>query len=282
MKQGEIVIYKTSDENNFQLDVRVEDETVWLTQAQMSELFQTTRNNITLHISNVFKENELQENSVCKDSLLTASDGKKYKTKLYNLDVIISVGYRVKSKRGTQFRIWANKILKEYLLKGYAINQRFERIEGDIWHLKNKVDEIDFQIKTNLPPNEGIFYNGQIFDAYKFVSDLIKSAKNSIVLIDNYIDESVLTLLSKRNTDVSTTIFTANISNQFKLDLKRYNAQYPQIEVKLFTKAHDRFFIIDNKTVYHIGASLKDLGKKWFAFSKINLDAPEMINKINR
>lgn len=248
----------------------------------MSELFQTTRNNITLHISNVFKENELQENSVCKDSLLTASDGKKYKTKLYNLDVIISVGYRVKSKRGTQFRIWANKILKEYLLKGYAINQRFERIEGDIWHLKNKVDEIDFQIKTNLPPNEGIFYNGQIFDAYKFVSDLIKSAKNSIVLIDNYIDESVLTLLSKRNTDVSTTIFTANISNQFKLDLKRYNAQYPQIEVKLFTKAHDRFFIIDNKTVYHIGASLKDLGKKWFAFSKINLDAPEMINKINR
>jgi len=146
--------------------------------------------------------------------------------------------------------------------------------------LKNKVNEIDFQIKTNLPPNEGIFYDGQIFDAYKFVSKLIKTAKNSIVLIDNYIDESVLTLLSKRNPDVDTTIYTANISKQFKLDVKRHNAQYPKIEVIQFTKAHDRFLIIDNETVYHIGASLKDLGKKWFAFSKINLDAKEMMNKI--
>jgi len=280
MEKGEIVIYKTTDTNDFQLEVRVEDETVWLTQAQMSDLFQTTRNNVTLHISNVFKENELQENSVCKDSLLTASDGKKYKTKLYNLDVIISVGYRVKSKRGTQFRIWANKVLKDYLLKGYAINQRFEKMEGDVWHLKNKVNEIDFQIKTNLPPNEGIFYDGQIFDAYTFVSELIKTAKVSIVLIDNYIDETVLTLLSKRNTDVNATIYTANISKQFKLDVKRHNAQYPKIEVKQFTKAHDRFLIIDNETVYHIGASLKDLGKKWFAFSKIKLDANEMMKKI--
>lgn len=281
MEQGEIVIYKTSDEYNFQLEVRVEDETVWLTQAQMSELFQTTRNNITLHISNVFKESELQESSVCKDSLLTASDGKKYKTKLYNLDVIISVGYRVKSKRGTQFRIWSNKVLKQYLLKGHAFNHRFEKIESDVWYLKNKVNEIDFQVKTSLPPNEGIFYDGQVFDAYKFVSQLIKTAKNSIVLIDNYIDESVLTLLSKRNPSVSAAIFTANISKQFKLDLKRHNAQYPIIEVKQFTKAHDRFLIIDHETVYHIGASLKDLGKRWFAFSKINLDAKEMVTKMN-
>ena len=281
MEQGEIVIYKTSDQNNFQLEVRVENETVWMTQAQMADLFQTTRNNVTLHISNVFKENELQEISVCKDSLLTASDGKKYKTKLYNLDVIISVGYRVKSRRGTQFRIWANKVLKEYLLKGHVINQRFDKIEGDVWHLRNKVEEIDFQIKTNLPPNEGIFYNGQIFDAYTFVSELIKSAEASIVLIDNYIDETVLTLLSKRNPDVNATIYTANISRQFKLDVKQYNAQYPKIEVKQFKKSHDRFLIIDNETVYHIGASLKDLGKKWFAFSKINLDAEEMLNKID-
>ncbi len=280
MEQGEIVIYKSTDTNNFQLEVRVEDETVWLTQAQMADLFQTTRNNVTLHISNVFKENELQENSVGKDSLLTASDGKKYKTKLYNLDVIISVGYRVKSKRGTQFRIWANKILKDYLLKGHAINHRFEKIEGDVWHLKNKVDEIDFQIKTNLPPNEGIFFDGQIFDAYTFVSELIKTAKSSIVLIDNYIDESVLTLLSKRGKSVSATIYTANISKQLKLDVKRHNAQYPKIEVTQFTKAHDRFLIIDSETVYHIGASLKDLGKKWFAFSKIKLDAKEMMKKI--
>jgi len=151
----------------------------------MAELFQTSRNNVTLHITNIFKEDELQEVAVCKDSLLTANDGKKYKTKLYNLDVIISVGYRVKSKRGTQFRIWANKILKDYLLKGHAINQRLEKIERDFWHLKNKVDEINFQINTNLPPNEGIFYDGQIFDAYKFVVELVKKAEKSIVLIDN-------------------------------------------------------------------------------------------------
>lgn len=278
MEQGEIVIYKTSDADDFQLEVRVEDETVWLTQAQMAQLFQTTRNNVTLHISNVFKENELQQNSVCKDSLLTASDGKKYKTKLYNLDVIISVGYRVKSKRGTQFRIWANKILKDYLLKGYAINHRVDKIERTLIEHDQKFELL---INTNLPPNEGIFYDGQIFDAYKFVSELVKSAKKSIVLIDNYIDESVLTLLSKRNPDVDATIFTANISKQFKLDLKRYNAQYPKIEVKQFKKSHDRFLIIDYETVYHIGASLKDLGKKWFAFSKINLDAKEMITKID-
>jgi hypothetical protein len=281
MEHGEIVIYKASDSNDFQLEVRVENETVWLSQAQMGKLFQTTRNNVTLHISNIFKEKELQENSVSKESLLTASDGKKYKTKLYNLDVIISVGYRVKSQRGTQFRIWANKILKEYLLKGYAINQRFEKIEGDVWHLKNKVDEIDFQINTNLPPNEGIFYDGQIFDAYKFVSELIKSAKNSIILIDNYIEESVLTLLSKRNPNVNTTIFTKTITKQFKLDLKKFNAQYPEIKVFEFKKSHDRFLIIDNKTVYHIGASLKDLGKKWFAFSKIQLSANEIIAKLS-
>ncbi len=280
MEQGEIVIYKTTDSNDFQLKVRVEDETVWLTQAQMSELFQTTRNNVTLHISNIFKEKELQENSVCKDSLLTASDGKKYKTKLYNLDVIISVGYRVKSQRGTQFRIWANKVLKEFLLKGYAINQRFEKIEGDVWNLKNKVEEIDLQIKTNLPPNQGIFYDGQIFDSYKFVAELVKSAKKSIVLIDNYIDESVLTLLSKRNPNVDATIFTNTVSYQFKLDLKKFNAQYPEIKVNEFKKSHDRFLIIDKKTVYHIGASLKDLGKKWFAFSKIQINANEIIAKL--
>jgi hypothetical protein len=280
MEQGEIVIYKANDKADFQLEVRIEEETVWLTQAQMSELFQTTRNNITLHIGNIFKENELDENSVCKDSLLTASDGKKYKTKYYNLDVIISVGYRVKSKVGTQFRIWANKVLKEYLLKGYAVNHRIERIENDVNYLKRKVNEFDFQIKTNLPPHEGVFYDGQIFDAHLFVSGLIKTAYQSIILIDNYIDESVLALLSKRKPNVKAAIYTANISPQLKLDIKRFNAQYPRIEIKLFTRSHDRFLIIDHQTVYHVGASLKDLGKKWFAFSKIGLDAQEMIEKL--
>lgn len=189
----------------------------------MADLFQTTRNNITLHISNIFKENELDETSVGKESLLTARDGKKYKTKIYNIDVIISVGYRVKSVRGTQFRIWANKVLKDYLLKGYAVNQRFERIEKDVNYLKNKVDEFDFQIRTSLPPNEGIFFEGQVFDAYIFVGDLVKSAQKSIVLIDNYVDESVLSILSKRKKNVSAMIFTSNLTKQLKLDLKKHN-----------------------------------------------------------
>lgn len=288
MEQGEIVIYKASDKADFQLEVRIEEETVWLTQVQMSELFQTTRNNVTMHISNIFKDGELEKSMVCKDFLHTTQHGaivgktQEKVIKLYNLDVIISVGYRVKSKRGTQFRIWANKVLKEYLLNGYAASHRFERIENDVNYLKRKVDEFDFRIKTNLPPHEGVFYDGQIFDAHLFVSNLIKTATQSIILIDNYIDESVLSLLSKRKTNVHTTIYSANISNQLKLDLKRFNAQYPRIEVKQFTRSHDRFLIIDRQEVYHIGASLKDLGKKWFAFSKIGLDAREMIEKLER
>jgi hypothetical protein len=280
MNEGKIVIYQSADNPEFQIEVRVEEETVWLTQAQMAELFQTTRNNVTLHISNLFKDKELQMNSVSKDSLLTASDGKKYKTRLYNLDVIISVGYRVKSQRGTQFRIWANKVLKEYLLKGYTLNQRFEKIEGDVWYLKNKIDEIDFQIKTNLPPNEGIFFDGQVFDAWQFVFSIVENAEESITLIDNYIDESVLTLLLKRKPGVKATIYSANISKQFQLNLEKHNTQYPFIQVFKFDNSHDRFLITDNKTVYHIGASLKDLGKKWFAFSKIQLDASDLLNKL--
>lgn len=278
--KNEIIIYQP-DEQSVRLEVRIEEDTVWLTQAQMADLFQTTRNNITLHITNIFKEKELEENSVGKESLLTANDGKKYKTKLYNLDVIISVGYRVKSIRGTQFRIWANKVLKDYLLKGYAVNQRFKRIEKDVNYLKNKVDEFDFQIRTSLLPNEGIFFEGQVFDAYIFVSDLIKSAKESIILIDNYVDESVLSILSKRNKNVSAMIYTSNLTKHLKLDLKKHNEQYPIIEIKAFNKSHDRFIIIDNESVYHIGASLKDLGKKWFAFSKIELDPNDLILKLN-
>ena len=274
--KGEIIIYQPDDKST-QLEVRIEEETVWLTQTQMAELFQTTRNNITLHISNIFKENELVQISVSKDSLLTALDGKNYKTKFYNLDVIISVGYRVKSQRGTQFRIWANRVLKDFLLKGYVFTHRIDRIETKLLEHDQKFDLL---IKTHLTPNEGIFYDGQIFDAYQFVSDIVKSAKKSIVLIDNYVDDSVLTLLSKRNKSVEATIYTAAISMQFKLDLKKFNSQYPTINVKTFTKSHDRFLIIDDSIVYHIGASLKDLGKKWFAFSKIELDAKEMIRKL--
>ena len=277
MNRPEIIIYQPED-LTLVFDVRVEDETVWLTQIQMADLFQTTRNNITIHIGNIFKEKELEEISVGKDSLLAARDGKKYHTKFYNLDVIISVGYRVKSQRGTQFRIWANRVLREFLLKGHVLNQRVDRIESKLIDHDHKFDML---IKTNLPPTEGIFYDGQIFDAYAFVANLIKSAKKSIILIDNYVDETVLILLSKRSDKVSAMIYTKNISKQLGLDLKKHNEQYPSIEIKEFTKSHDRFLIIDEKTIYHIGASLKDLGRKWFAFSRIKLNAKDLIDSLN-
>ena len=278
MNKPEIIIYQPED-LTLVFDVRVEDETVWLTQIQMADLFQTTRNNITIHIGNIFKEKELEEISVGKDSLLAARDGKKYHTKFYNLDVIISVGYRVKSQRGTQFRIWANRVLREFLLKGHVLNQRVDRIESKLIDHDQKFDML---IKTNLPPTEGIFYDGQIFDAYAFVANLIKSAKKSIILIDNYVDETVLVLLSKRSDKVSAMIYTKNISKQLGLALKKHNEQYPSIEIKEFTKSHDRFLIIDEKTIYHIGASLKDLGNKWFAFSRIKLNAKDLIDNLNR
>lgn len=277
--QGEIILYQPDSE--VKLEVRLEEETVWLTQAQMAELFQTTRNNVTLHIRNIFKEGELVENSVCKESLRTAADGKKYRTNFYNLDVIISVGYRVKSVRGTQFRQWANKVLKEYLLKGYSVNQRLSnlehRVESKFIEHEKRLDridgKIDFFVRTSLPPVEGIFYDGQLFDAYKFATDLIRTAKKSILLIDNYVDESVLLMLSKRNNGVKADIYTQTISSQLQLDLNRHNSQYPPIKIHVYKKSHDRFLILDGTDVYHIGASLKDLGKKMFAFSKLEIPA---------
>jgi hypothetical protein len=271
---NEIILYQS--DNAVQLEVMLENETVWLTLNQMSILFERDKSVISRHISNIFKEQELDKNSVVAKNATTASDGKTYLIEYYNLDVIISVGYRVKSKRGTQFRIWANKVLKDYLLKGYAVNQRIENLERRVSATE---DKIDFFVKTTLPPVQGIFYDGQIFDAYKFVADLVKSATKSIVLIDNYLDESVLILLSKRKENVKCQIFTNKISAQFKLDLEKFNAQYPPVEVKEFSKSHDRFLIID-ETIFHIGASLKDLGKKWFAFSKINLDLQDILKKI--
>lgn len=277
--QGEIILYQPDSE--VKLEVRLEEETVWLTQAQMAELFQTTRNNVTLHIRNIFKEGELVENSVCKESLRTAADGKKYRTNFYNLDVIISVGYRVKSVRGTQFRQWANKVLKEYLLKGYSVNQRLSnlehRVESKFIEHEKRLDridgKIDFFVRTSLPPVEGIFYDGQLFDAYKFATDLIRTARKSILLIDNYVDESVLLMLSKRNNGVKADIYTQTISSQLQLDLNRHNSQYPPIKIHAYKKSHDRFLIINGTDVYHIGASLKDLGKKMFAFSKLEIPA---------
>lgn len=275
--EGEIILYQSDDST--QLEVRIENETVWLSLNQMSDLFGRDKSVISRHIRNVFAEGELESSSVVAKNATTAIDGKIYQVEFYNLDVIISVGYRVKSKRGTQFRIWANSILKEYLMKGYVLNSRIDRIEKKIFEHDQKFDLL---IKTSLPPNEGIFYDGQIFDAWKFAADLVKSAHKSIVLIDNYIDDSVLHLLAKRNKGVEVKIFTSKISPELKKDIEKFNAQYEPVEVKIFSKSHDRFLIIDNETVYHIGASLKDLAKKWFAFSKIELNATEMINKLEK
>ena len=279
-EQGEIILYQTP-ENQTALEVRFEEDTVWLTQTQMVDLFGRDRTVITKHINNIFKENELTEKSNVHFLHSAISDKP---VKIYSLDVIISVGYRVKSQRGTQFRIWANKVLKSYLLKGYAIRQQFEQIEKELYQHDKKLLEhdqkFDLLIKSNLLPNEGIFYDGQIFDAYLFVANLIKTASKSIIIIDNYIDDSVLSLLSKRSSNVTATIYTANVSKQLRLDLSKFNAQYPRVEIKTFTKSHDRFLIIDGATVYHIGASLKDLGKRWFAFAKIDLDANEIVDKL--
>ena len=279
---GEIVMYQPDE--TIRLEVRVENETVWLTQQQMADLFLTTRNNITLHIGNIFKEGELVETSVRKDSLLTATDGKKYRTKIYNLDVIISVGYRVKSKRGTQFRQWANQILKDYLLKGYSINKNLQDVRIELGAQDKRIslleEKVDFFVRSSLPPVEGIFFDGQIFDAYVQIVSLIKQAKRSIILIDNYIDETTLTMLSKRDASVSATIYTRQLSNQQQLDITRHNQQYPPITVNICQRNHDRFLIIDDM-VYLFGASLKDAGKKLFAYIKMQeTPAAELLNNI--
>ncbi len=280
-KQGEIILYQPDEA--VRLEVRLEDETVWLTQAQIAELFQRDRTVITKHINNVFKEKELEEKSNVHFLHIANSDKP---VKFFSLDVIISVGYRVKSVRGTQFRQWANKILKEYLLKGYSINQRLNdmeyRMNNKFFQIEKTIAEhdakIDFFVRTSLPPVEGIFFDGQIFDAYKFATDLIKSAKCSLILIDNYVDESVLLMLSKRNIGVSATIYTQRITQQLQLDLDRHNSQYPPIDIRTYRDSHDRFLIVDETDVYHIGASLKDLGKKMFAFSKLELPVHTIID----
>lgn len=277
--QNEIIIYQP--EESIKLEVRLEDETVWLTQAQMAELFKTTPQNVTIHIKSIYKEQELEIIGTCKEHLQVRQEGNRIvrrKQKFYNLDVIISVGYRVKSIYGTRFRQWATRILKDYLLKGYAINRRIEQLEKTV---ADHTEKIDFFIRTALPPVEGIFYDGQIFDAYAFATDLIKSAKESIILIDNYVDETTLLMLSKRMQDVEVTIYTSKVDKRLLLDIQKHNEEYPPIKLLEYKQAHDRFLLVDTE-VYHIGASLKDLGKKWFAFSRLHVDPKELLERINK
>jgi len=265
---SEIILYQPDE--TIQLEVRMEEDTVWLTQQQMMELFQSSRTNIVEHIKHIYTDKELDESSTCRNFRQVRKEGNRLVTReipIYNLDMIISVGYRVNTIRGIQFRQWATHVLKEKLLHGSSHLYRIERLEH---RMDNAEQQLDFFVKTSLPPVEGVFYNGQIFDAYSFASDLIKTAKEYIILIDNYIDESVLLMLAKRNVDVSAKIITKSISATLKLDLEKHKQQYPQIDVEQSSVYHDRFLIIDD-TVYHLGASLKDLGKKLFAFSKLNL-----------
>lgn len=272
---NEIILYQTGELTE-RIEVRLENETVWLNQEQLSTLFQRDQSVISRHIRNVFKEGELAEKSNMQKMHIANSDKPVV---FYNLDVIISVGYRVKSKQGTQFRIWATNVLRDYLLKGYVLNQRMNRIENTVEQLAGKVNEISFQIKSTELPAQGVFFDGQVFDAYELASKIIRSAKKNIVLIDNYIDESTLTHLSKKTKAVKVLLLTKTITKQLTLDVKKANEQYPSFELKPFTKSHDRFLIIDNTEVYHLGASLKDLGKKWFAFSKLEKNSIATILK---
>ena len=287
-KMNEIVVYQPDEILN--LEVHVENESVWLSLNQIAVLFDRDKSVISRHINNIYKEKELERDAtVANFATVRIEKGRSVVRQIeyYNLDVIISVGYRVKSQRGTQFRIWANQVLKDYLLKGYAINSRLDQLEQRMdkklleheCRISENEKQIEFFVRTALPPVEGVFCDGQIFDAYVFATDLVKSAKTNLVLVDNYVDESVLLLLSKRNKGVSATIFTKGVSQTLQQSIDRHNLQYEPIEIKTRAKVHDRFLIVDD-VVYHIGASLKDLGKKLFAFSKMELGGKELLKML--
>lgn len=281
---NEIILYQ-SDDLPERIEVKIEEETVWLSLNQMSQLFGRDKSVISRHLRNIYTEGELdQKATVAKNATVQIEAGRKVRREIeyYNLDAIISVGYRVNSKQGTQFRIWATNVLRDYLLKGYVLNQRMNRVENNVEELNKKVDMISLQIESNQLPNQGVFFEGQVFDAYNFVSDLVRNAKSSILLIDNYVDDTVLTLLSKRKKNVKANIYTATISQQLRLDLQKHNQQYPAIGIHLFKQSHDRFLIIDDRELYHIGASLKDLGKKWFAFSRMDSLCKDVLSKIKK
>ena len=283
MNKGEIILYQPN--TSVQLEVRMEADTVWLNRQQISVLFDRDIKTIGKHINNALSE-ELKGIPTVAKFATVQQEGNRMVTRnveYYNLDVIVSVGYRVKSQRGIEFRQWANSVLKDYLLKGYSINHRMTQIENKIKKHNKIIEEhdkkIDFFIRSSLPPIEGIFFDGQIFDAYNFINNLIRSAKNKIILFDNYVDDTVLAMLDKRNNDVNAIIYTKTISKQLSLDIEKHNSQYREIQIKETSKIHDRFLCIDS-VVYHIGASLKDLGKKWFAFSKMEIQAELLLGNI--
>ena len=279
-KMSDVVVY---NDGELELNVSVDEETIWLTQKQLGELFEVTIPNINMHIKAIYKEEELLKNRTVKKYLIVQQEGKRRverNLEHYNLDMIISLGYRVNSKKATKFRQWATSVLKSYITNGYAINthkiteQRLANLENDMATIKSHIKNNTLEIK------QGIFFDGQIYDAYAFVSGLIKKATKNIIIIDNYIDDTVLTLLSK-NTTIPVTIYTKTITKELRFDSEKYNAQYKNLTLKEFNLSHDRFLIIDDK-IYHIGASLKDLGKKWFAFSKMDSKSVSMLERLEK
>ena len=285
--RNEIILYRPNEVAEH-IEVRIENETVWLNRQQIASLFGRDVKTIGKHINNALKE-ELEGISTVANFAIVHFEGERKvqrNIEYYNLDVILSVGYRVKSKQGIHFRIWANRILTNHLLEGYTLNNRINLLElklnKDMGQLTQRLNEIEFIISTNDLPTQGVFFDGQIFDAYELMAKIIRSAKKEIILIDNYIDESVLIHLSKRAANVEAIIYTQKITPQMQLDLSKHNQQYPSIEIKTLKMAHDRFLILDRKELYHIGASLKDLGKRWFAFSKINEFLPEILKKLDK
>jgi Virulence protein len=271
--ENEIIIYQPDE--TIKLDVRFENETVWLTQAQMVILFERNQSVIARHISNIFHEGELDKKSVYAKFAYTASDQKKYNVAFYNLDVVISVGYRVKSIQGTRFRQWATKVLREHLLRGYTLNKRLDRVEEKLnehdAHIGNLQESVDFFVRTSLPPRQGVFYDGQVFDADVFLTKHILSAKRSLILIDNYVDITTLEMLAKKGKGVSLEIVTSKRGNELAAsDIKKFNEQYGSLVIRESAKFHDRFLIIDDKELFLIGASIKDLGRKCFAFTKLD------------
>jgi predicted XRE-type DNA-binding protein len=282
---GEIVMYQPDE--TIRLEVRMGEETVWLSQAQMAELFGTKRQAITKHLQNIYESDELKKEATSSILELVRKEGNrtvKRKVEFYNLDAIISIGFRVNTKRGIEFRQWANRVLKDYMLRGYVVNSRIMALERHVAEQDTQINDlkckVDFFVRSSLPPVEGIFFDGQIFDAYVQIVNLIKQAKRSIILIDNYIDETTLTMLSKRDASVSATIYTRQLSNLQQLDITRHNQQYPPVTVKICQRNHDRFLIIDD-VVYLFGTSLKDAGKKLFAYIKMQeTPAAELLNNI--
>ena len=281
---SEIVLYQPDDA--VKLEVRLEDETVWLNRNQMAALFGRDVKTIGKHIANALAEELAEIPTVANFATVQIEGGREVKRNVeyYNLDMILSVGYRVKSQQGVLFRQWANRVLKDYLLKGYAINQRLTKIENQLESQQNLLaqhsEKIDFFVRTALPPVEGIFYDGNMLEPFGFVNGLIRSAKQRIVLIDNYVDETILLRLAERGRGVKARICTQQTSPSFNVALQQHNQQYEPVELTVFTKSHDRFLIIDN-AVYHIGASIKDLGKRWFAFCKMQVSGSEILERLN-